>query len=107
VSIIEGNWKNQKAIQAVPVVWQASEESVGNNTDFLKRFEPYVKPYKHKVFIADGAKWIWNWAEDFYGNSVQTPDFFHAIEKCGSCLTLVIKDIAERRGGGLTSKNSD
>jgi hypothetical protein len=71
--------------------------TLGNSTDFLKKFEPYVEPYKHKVFIADGAKWIWNWVEDFYSDSVQILDFFHAIEKLGSYATLAIKDIAERR----------
>jgi hypothetical protein len=30
----------------------------GNSKDFLGKFEPYIDPYKHKVFIADGAKWI-------------------------------------------------
>ena len=36
----------------------------GNNKEFLKKLEPYIEPYKHKVFIADGAKWIWNWVDD-------------------------------------------
>jgi hypothetical protein len=71
--------------------------TLGSSTDFLKKFEPYVEPYKHKVFIADGAKWIWNWVEDFYGNSVQILDFFHAIEKLGAYATLAIKDVAERK----------
>ena len=69
----------------------------GNNKDFFKKFEPYVEPYRHKVFIADGAKWIWNWVEDFYGDSVQILDFFHAVEKFGDYAKLVCKDEEERR----------
>jgi hypothetical protein len=69
----------------------------GNNRDFIKKFEPYIEPYKHKVFIADGAKWIWNWVEDFYGDSVQILDFYHAVEKLGAYAALVYKDEAERR----------
>ena len=71
--------------------------TLGNSTNFLKKLEPYVEPYEHKVFIADGAKWIWNWVEDFYGDSVQILDFFHAIEKLGAYATLAIKDNVERR----------
>jgi hypothetical protein len=71
--------------------------TLGNNKDFLRKFEPYVEPYKHKVFIADGAKWIWNWVEDFYSDSVQILDFYHAVEKLGHYAALAYKDAEERR----------
>lgn len=69
----------------------------GNNKDFIKKFEPYIEPYKHKVFIADGAKWIWNWIDDFHSDSVQILDFYHAVEKLGTYAALVYKDETERR----------
>lgn len=69
----------------------------GNNKDFFNKFEPYVEFYRHKVFIADGAKWIWNWVEDCYSDSVQILDFFHAVEKFGAYATLVYKDERERK----------
>ena len=69
----------------------------GTNKEFFKKFEPYVEPYRRKVFIADGAKWIWNWVEDFYGDSVQILDFYHALEKLGSYAQLAYKDVDERR----------
>jgi len=69
----------------------------GNNKEFFKKLEPYVEPYKHKVFIADGAKWIWNWVEDFYSDSVQILDFYHAIEKLSSYAILAYKDADKRR----------
>jgi hypothetical protein len=71
--------------------------TLGNNKDFFKKFEPYIDPYQHKVFIADGAKWIWNWVEDFYGDSVQILDFYHAVEKLAPYAALVYKDVGERR----------
>ena len=71
--------------------------TLGNNKEFLKKMEPYVDPYKHKVFIADGAKWIWNWVDDFHGDSVQILDFYHAVEKLGTYATLVYKDNEQRR----------
>jgi hypothetical protein len=72
--------------------------TLGAKNDFIKKFEPYVEPYRHKVFIADGAKWIWNWVEDFYGDSVQILDFYHAAEKLGAYATLAYKNPVERRG---------
>ena len=42
--------------------------------------EYHIESIKNKVFIADGATWIWNWVEDTYSNSVQIVDFFHAKE---------------------------
>ena len=69
----------------------------GKKDDFFKKFEPYIEPYRHKIFIADGSKWIWNWVEDFYGDSVQILDFYHAVEKLGTYATLACKDPVERR----------
>ena len=71
--------------------------TVGNNAEFLAKFDPCVQPYRHKVFIADGAKWIWNWVEDYYGGSVQILDFFHAAEKLGAYAALAYADAEGRR----------
>jgi hypothetical protein len=32
------------------------------------------------IFIADGAKWIWNFVEDYYPKSIQILDFYHCKE---------------------------
>jgi len=40
--------------------------TLGGKNDFFKKFDPYVEPYRKKIFIADGAKWVWNWVDDFY-----------------------------------------
>ncbi len=32
------------------------------------------------VFIADGARWIWNWVDSTYPESTQIVDFYHAKE---------------------------
>jgi hypothetical protein len=70
--------------------------TLGTSKEFFKKFDPYVDPYKHKVFIADGAKWIWNWVEVFYKDSVQILDFYHAVEKLSAYATLAYKDAEER-----------
>jgi hypothetical protein len=70
----------------------------GSYKDFLKKFKPYLSQYKQKVFIADGAKWIWNWIEENYGaDCVQILDFFHAVEKLSAFATLNYKDATKRR----------
>jgi hypothetical protein len=53
---------------------------LGNHKDFLPKMEYYLDGLNNLVFIADGAKWIWNWVEDSYPDSIQILDFFHAKE---------------------------
>ena len=33
------------------------------------------------MIIGDGARWIWNWADDNYPGATQILDFYHAKEK--------------------------
>jgi len=54
---------------------------LGSVDEFFPKFERHLVVYKNKVIIGDGAKWIWNWAEDNYPGAVQILDFYHAKEK--------------------------
>ena len=69
---------------------------LGNHKAFLDKWESYCEPYQHKICIADGAKWIWNWVEDCYPQAVQILDFFHAAEKLGCYAALQYPDSVER-----------
>ena len=51
---------------------------LGSSKEFLPKMEYHIEGLKNKVFIADGATWIWNWVEDTYPDSVQIVDYFHA-----------------------------
>ena len=53
---------------------------LGASKDFLPKMEYYIENIKNKIFIADGATWIWNWVEDTYADCEQIVDFFHAKE---------------------------
>lgn len=53
---------------------------LGGSRDFLPKMEYRIEGLKRKIFIADGAKWIWNWVEDNYPDSVQIVDYYHAKE---------------------------
>lgn len=58
--------------------------------------EYYLEGLKQKIFIADGAKWIWNWVGDTYPDSVQIVDFFHAKEHLCEFAKEYFKDKAQR-----------
>lgn len=53
---------------------------LGGIKDFFPKLEYHLDGLKSLVIIADGAKWIWNWADDFYPEATQILDFYHAKE---------------------------
>ena len=53
---------------------------LGSIKGFFPKFEYHLDGLKSIVIIADGAKWIWNWADDFYPDATQILDFYHAKE---------------------------
>lgn len=70
---------------------------LGEHREFLKKFECYVEDYKKKVCIADGAIWIWNWAEDTYPQMIQILDYYHAVEKLSNYAKEQIPDTEQRK----------
>lgn len=54
---------------------------LGSVKEFFPKFERHLVGYENKVIIGDGAKWIWNWADDNYPGATQILDFYHAKEK--------------------------
>ena len=69
---------------------------LGSIREFLPKMEYYIEHLTNKVFIADGAKWIWNWVEDTYGKSIQIVDYFHAKEHLCDFAKGYFKDQRER-----------
>jgi hypothetical protein len=53
---------------------------LGGHEAFLQQMEYYTDAIKEKIFIADGAKWIWSWVDTYHPESVQILDFYHAKE---------------------------
>jgi hypothetical protein len=47
---------------------------------FLPKVEYQIEDLSDKIFLCDGARWIWNWVEDHYPGSRQIVDFYHAKE---------------------------
>ncbi len=71
---------------------------LGGVNDFFPKLERHLVGYGKKVIIGDGAKWIWNWAEDNYPDALQILDFYHAKEKLVLFAKHQFKEKEERRG---------
>jgi hypothetical protein len=53
---------------------------LGGHEAFLDKVLDAMPWRSEPVFIADGAKWIWNWVDELYPHSTQILDFFHCKE---------------------------
>lgn len=69
---------------------------LGGHEAFLKRFELLLCGYLNIVFIADGARWFWDWASLWYPNATQILDYFHCKEYLCEFAQLVFKDKQQR-----------
>lgn len=65
---------------------------IGDHKGFFEKIEYHAEQYRKKICVADGAKWIWNWASDIYPKMIQILDFFHAMEKLGTYAALQYED---------------
>lgn len=63
---------------------------------FLDKMETCIPTQSELVFIADGAKWIWNWIESIYPDSIQILDFYHAKEHACEFAALQFRQIESR-----------
>jgi len=73
--VVDIHTKRREIMQSVYV------GHLGSVDDFLPKLERHLVGYGKKVIIGDGARWIWNWAEDNYPGAIQILDFYHAKEK--------------------------
>jgi hypothetical protein len=53
---------------------------LGDHEEFLDKVLDALPSGVPPVFIADGAKWIWKWIEEYYPNATQILDFYHCKE---------------------------
>ena len=53
---------------------------LGGHKEFEEKVEYVVDDIQKKVFISDGAKWIQQWIESKYPESLHILDYFHAKE---------------------------
>ncbi len=56
----------------------------------------HLENLNNLVFIADGARWIWKWIEQYYPDSVQIVDYYHSKEHLCEFAKLYYKDQNKR-----------
>lgn len=71
---------------------------LGGHEAFLAKLDFFIEDIAddRKIFIADGAPWIWNWVQDMYPNSTQILDFYHAKEHLCRFAAIYLKDLKTR-----------
>jgi len=71
---------------------------LGSVHEFAPKLERHLSTIKtKKVFVADGAKWIWNWVEDNYPGAIQILDYYHAVEKIEHIAKHQYRDQAKKK----------
>jgi len=70
---------------------------LGSHHKFWAKVEEHTNYIKQKVIIADGARWIWKWAEEKCPKAVQILDFYHAKEYLCRFAEEQFGDIEEKR----------
>lgn len=53
---------------------------LGGHHDFFDKVLEMLPSLAPLVFICDGAKWIWNWIDEYFPESRQILDFYHCKE---------------------------
>lgn len=106
----EAGWKEMKLGRIFPAASHMSQSEkrnfikessyvahLGDHHAFLKKLEKQTDILDQMIWIADGAKWIWNWIESSYPDSVQILDYFHCSEKLHDFAHEVFKDKTQRK----------
>lgn len=53
---------------------------LGGHEEFFDKVLEVLPTRSPLVFICDGARWIWNWVEEYYPSSTQILDLYHCKE---------------------------
>lgn len=69
---------------------------LGGHEAFLERFDLLLKGFTTMIFIADGARWFWDWASACYPKATQILDYYHCKEYLCEFAKLVFKDQQQR-----------
>jgi len=70
---------------------------LGKHEEFIKKVEYHLDSVQNKIFIADGARWIWSWVTAAYPDARQVLDFYHAKEHLCQFALMAMPDDLERK----------
>ena len=69
---------------------------LGNHKEFFPKMEYYMDGLESLAIIADGARYIWKWADALYPDATQILDFYHAKEHLCSFAVNYFGDSVKR-----------
>jgi len=69
---------------------------LGDYKEFITKMNYHLENLNALVFIADGARWIWKWIEQYYPQSIQIVDYYHCKEHLCEFAKLYYKDEKQR-----------
>ncbi|MEW7277484.1 hypothetical protein ABW636_02685 [Aquimarina sp. 2201CG1-2-11] len=69
---------------------------LGDHKEFTSKMDYHLENLNNIVFIADGARWIWKWIEQYYPESIQIVDYYHGKEHLCEFAKLYYKDENKR-----------
>jgi len=95
--IFEAKNKIERSVSRTNITASQYVIHLGNHEVFTQKMESYTDYCRNKIFIADGARWIWKWVSETYPESEQILDLYHAIEKAGSFAQYQFKEQDKRR----------
>lgn len=70
---------------------------LGSRESFFDKLSATTDPLPNLIWIADGARWIWNWVEDHYPEAVQILDYYHCKQKLCLFAQHAFKEQTERK----------
>lgn len=70
---------------------------LGGYRQFEEKMDYYVDPLKELIILADGARWIWEWADTHHPRGIQILDFFHALQHLGDFAKAYFKEPAQQQ----------
>lgn len=70
---------------------------LGGHRAFFNKLLPLTDSLSNLVWIADGARWIWDQVATYYPDSIQILDYYHCKEKLCEFAVEALKDSAERK----------
>jgi hypothetical protein len=68
-----------------------SVEEIGQQV-FLNAHQLGYAHARQRVFLGDGAKWIWELASDFFPEAIEILDWYHVSEKVHEAANVVYRD---------------
>lgn len=70
---------------------------LGGHQAFFRKVEKHTDSKPNMIWIADGARWIWDWVGESYPKATQILDYYHCKERLCQLATEVFHQSDERK----------